>query len=265
MKIRILRYGVSDSLNGLIDILRADGHDVKKLLLGELSNYCGVRGHLVINWGSSDRGKVRNTVKILNDPAAVRISSDKLKTFEHLTAQGFTGRIPDWTTNKDEAKRWITEEFVPVYCRTILRGSQGHGIVVANTTDEIAEASLYVKKLPVDREVRIHVFNREVIDFSQKKKINRERREAENITVNTDIRNHQNGWVFAREGITVPDRAKELAISAVSAVGLDFGAVDIVIHNDVPKLLEINSAPGMEGTTLERYFQATRLYISSCQ
>lgn len=70
-------------------------------------------------------------------------------------------------------------------------------------------------------------------------------------------------WIFENQGLKIPDSAKELAIGVVGAVGLDFGAVDIVLHNNVPKVLEINSAPGMEGTTLERYFDAIRGYISS--
>jgi len=263
MKIRILRYGVSDSLNRLVDILKEDGHDVKKLLLGEDSTYRGYSSHLVINWGSSDRAKVIRGVPMLNDPAAVKIVADKLKTFQTLTDSGFAGRIPDWTVSKEEAKRWITQEYCSVYCRTILRGSQGHGIVVASSVGDLVDAPLYVKGVPVDREVRIHVFKEEVIDFSQKKKINKERRETEGIVVNEAIRNLSGGWVFARQGVTIPDSAKELAVSAVRAVGLDFGAVDIVLHNNVPKVLEINSAPGMEGTTLESYFNAIRQYIQN--
>ena len=169
MKIRILRYGVSDSLNRLVDILKEYGHDVKKLLLGEDSTYRGHSSHLVINWGSSDRAKVIGGVPMLNDPAAVKIVSDKLKTFQTLTDSGFAGRIPDWTVSKEEAKRWITQEYCSVYCRTILRGSQGHGIVVASSVGNLVDAHLYVKGVPVDREVRVHVFKGKVIDFSQKK------------------------------------------------------------------------------------------------
>lgn len=169
MKIRILRYGASDSVNRLVEILKGEGHDVKKLMLGEASSYCGIASHLVVNWGSSDRAKIRSTVRILNDPAAVGIVSNKLRTFQTLSERGFTGRIPDWTQDIDEAKRWIREEFTPVYCRTILQGSQGNDIIVAEREDQLVPCRLYVKKLPVDREIRVHVFGGSVIDFSQKK------------------------------------------------------------------------------------------------
>ncbi|MNY81884.1 hypothetical protein D3C86_2236870 [compost metagenome] len=47
---------------------------------------------------------------------------------------------------------------------------------------------------------------------------------------------------------------------AVNALGLDFGAAD-VIWNDHRKqafVLEVNTAPGLTGTTLEKYAKALK-------
>ena len=50
----------------------------------------------------------------------------------------------------------------------------------------------------------------------------------------------------------------EQSIAAVQHVGLDFGAVDIIYNQreDSSYVLEINTAPGLMGTTGERYAEA---------
>jgi len=49
-----------------------------------------------------------------------------------------------------------------------------------------------------------------------------------------------------------------VALAAVSALGLDFGAVDIIYneHENQYYVLEVNTAPGLEGTTVEKYAEA---------
>lgn len=264
MKIKILRHAASDSLNSLIALLKEDGHEVTKLLLGDNSNYYGNKNHLVINWGSSYRGKVRSTVPVLNAPEAVAIAANKLHTFNKLKDSGLSGYIPSYTTNIHEASLWITRDMDKVYCRTLLTSSQGNGIVIASTIDELVPCDLYVRDVPIDREIRVHVFDGGVIDFSQKRKIRKELRKEKDITLNSSIRNLKGGWIFARNGVEIPDKAKEISIEAIRAIGLDFGAIDIVLsNNNQLKILEINTAPGMEGTTLEVYFNAIREYISN--
>ena len=54
----------------------------------------------------------------------------------------------------------------------------------------------------------------------------------------------------------------KLAVDCVNHIGLDFGAVDIIYNNrdDVCYLLEVNTAPGLQGTTLEKYKDAVEKY-----
>ena len=62
------------------------------------------------------------------------------------------------------------------------------------------------------------------------------------------------------EDVVVPDVCRSLAIDSVAALRLDFGAVDIIWNkrHDRYYTLEVNTAPGLEGTTLERYSNAIR-------
>ena len=76
--------------------------------------------------------------------------------------------------------------------------------------------------------------------------------------MDTKIRNHKNGWVYAREGITIPDDLEQQAFNTMQALGLKFGAVDLIWneHENKSYVLEVNTAPGLVGTTLSKYVDA---------
>ena len=94
-----------------------------------------------------------------------------------------------------------------------------------------------------------------MIDIQQKRKVNG----FINSGNNKYIRNHPNGWVFCRDNVTCPPEIKAISIEAVSALDLDFGAVDIGFHETYgPCIYEVNTAPGLEGTTIHKYANTIR-------
>ena len=162
--------------------------------------------------------------------------------------------MPQYTQAISCAESWVTAGS-KVYCRTTLTDHSGSGIVIATTPEELVPAPLYTKALDINKEYRIHVFNGKVIDAVQKK-----RRSGANA--NPLIRNHSNGWVFARQDINVTDTIKNISIKAVAALGLDFGACDVGVTEDgTPFIFEINTAPGLEGSTVQAYVNAIKEYI----
>lgn len=210
--------------------------------------------HVVINWGSSTvpNWYRENYGVVLNKPSAVANAANKLKTFQILQANDVS--IPEWTTSREVASQY---EGV-VVCRTVVSGSQGQGIVIAETPDELVSAPLYTKHVRHKHEFRVHVMNGNVIDFTQKKK----RRDVGEAEVSNFVRNHEGNWVFCREGVVLPDDVATQAIKAVVALGLDFGAVDVAYREREDKafILEVNCAPGVDpdGTTLQRYISALK-------
>lgn len=204
-----------------------------------------------LNWGNP-RTPIWNSSRWLNTPNSVRIAADKLESFRALSRAQVSA--PEWTTDRAIAIGWLTGGST-VVARTVLNGSGGVGIHLAeNAQDRLVEAPLYVKYIKKLHEYRVHVFKGEVIDTQIKKKKQGVEREG------TRIRNLANGYIFAREGIVPDERRDTLAVSAVAALGLDFGAVDLVYnrHSDAYYVLEVNTAPGLEGTTLTNYVNAIR-------
>lgn len=66
------------------------------------------------------------------------------------------------------------------------------------------------------------------------------------------VRSNRLGWKISYIG-GASDATKQLARDAVSALQLDFGAVDIGMLNGTPQVLEVNTCPGLEGKTLLVY------------
>jgi hypothetical protein len=155
-----------------------------------------------------------------------------------------------------QAKEWIAAGH-KVFARITLTGCGGSGIIVCNDIESLPPAPLYTKRVKIEHEYRIHVFKESVIDFVMKKKLSSEQRAERGVEVDSLIRNHSNGWVFAREGVTITDELAQTAGAAVASLGLDFGAVDICTTRDGRVcVFEVNTAPGIEGTTLEKYVAA---------
>lgn len=264
MQIRVLRHSASNGVNLLIEAMKENGHGVKKIKMRN-SRYRGKAAHLLINWGRHDRANIQENMAILNRPEQISLAADKVRCFIRLANEGLVNNIPRYTTSESEAKGWLESgEVGRVYCRTLTRASEGRGIELATTPDEIVSAPLYTGEVNVARELRVHVFDGDVIDFAQKKKMSSQRRETEGIEQEPDalIRSHSRGWVFARQGVSIPDSVREAAKKAIVALGLDFGAVDIAIDRQgVPKIYEVNTAPGLEGTTVTSYANAIEGYI----
>lgn len=203
------------------------------------------RIQLLINWGSSAGiPRVAHSERVLNPFNNVKTASDKLLSFTKF-AENAQLSIPQWTTDPEVART-----FGSVVCRTVLRGHSGNGIVLWDGQGDLPRAPLYTQYVKKKHEFRVHVMNGEVIDVQQKRK----RRDFDGEP-DTKVRNHQNGWVYCRENLDIPNDLKDQALLAISTLGLDFGAVDLIYNERQNRsyVLEVNTAPGLEGTTLENY------------
>jgi hypothetical protein len=213
----------------------------------------------VINWGSGNfPGWLRAiSTKVLNDTTAVNICRNKVKFFQTV---GDKARIPEILYELEPALALVRDGKLVMGRKA--NGSCGTDIVFyEENASEFSKAdfwSVYKKK---KHEFRVHIFNGEIIDLQQKAL--RTTDPAGNPMPTNDIdfriRNHRNGFIFKRNEISVPNDVTVQALAAFKAIpGLDFGAVDVIYneYEDKAYVLEINTAPGLEGTTLENYLKA---------
>ena len=217
------------------------------------------RSNLIVNWGSSTKPQWwKEGTKVLNHWDNVDKSVNKLTTFHELDVNNVS--IPEWTESTEVAQSWIDDGH-KVYGRKILTGHSGAGINIfdSETICSSMECPLYTKATKADYEYRVHVFKGMVIDAQQKKKKNGHEGGIRGI------RNHANGWIYAREDVTFPIPVLEQSIKAVAALELDFGAVDVGYNTEESKayVYEVNSAPGLQGTTLENYTNTIKEYYNA--
>ncbi len=202
----------------------------------------------VINWGYSIPHNKVNVRQCLNHPSSVKVASNKYYTLKVLSNNLHRPPTIEWSQDKDTAQTWL-EQGHKIYVRHLLNSSCGNGIEIIEPGEELPDAPLYTKHFKKKKEYRVHVGRGSVIHVQQKRK----RHGFESTT--SGIRNYANGWVFACNDVEpLSEEQLSIAIRGVAALGLDFGAVDLLINrNNEAVICEINTAPGIEGTTLLKY------------
>lgn len=196
----------------------------------------------VINWGNAAELRGLNpNLHVINKPAAVQQASNKLLAFRKFADAGV--RIPKFQTEKPVVQKgmWLA--------RHNLCGSGGAGITVIRKGTDVPNAPLYVQYVPKLVEYRIHVAGGQVI-FAQEKKRKADGEQTEDQKL---IRNYDNGWVFCpTDTATLTEDVRATAMAAVVGLGLDFGAVDLIIGRDdgLAYVLEVNTAPGLSSPGL---------------
>lgn len=227
----------------------------------------------IVNWGNSTTDlSGLPSVKVINKQEGIRKASNKRDFFraiqDHNEVSDSPISIPDWTEDSAVAKEWY-ESGHDVVCRHTLQGHSGEGIEVVKFREEVEaehavpEAPLYTKYVKKRDEYRVHVVAKEAI-FVQRK--GRERDDDGSADINYQIRNHANGFIFLTQDLNPHKTVISESIKAVNALGLDFGAVD-VIWNERRKaatVIEVNTACGLQSpSNILRYRHALKALLAN--
>jgi len=207
---------------------------------------------IIVNWGTIPNvGILAHTKhRSLNPGCSVRKAVNKLSTFETLSKYNIS-TVP-WTTNKAMAKIWLNDGKT-VIARKTLTGHEGAGIIIIEPGYKLVEAPLYTLYIKSAREFRVHATPYGVIDTQWKV------RDPKREVVDWKVRSYKNGFIFQRKNIKPNAKRDLLAVKAIQALGLDFGGLDIIEDKKGDfYVLEVNTAPGIEGTTVEFYAKALK-------
>lgn len=236
MKIWIFTGGrKSNSAREIVD----SGDNFRRMVLGQKFKV----GDVIVNWGTTIAPPVAGPV--INSAVAVGLCINKYHTFAALTGKDVS--VVPWTANKAVAQEWQNKGRT-IVVRETLTGHSGAGIIIIEEGQAIPDAPLYTQYVFKEKEFRIHATQTEV--FDTRRKI----RDPKTEPLDWKIRSAKNGFIFAAKNIEPNAARDQLAIDAVKALGLDFGAVDIVEDKHGKFfVLEVNTAPGLEGQTIKKY------------
>lgn len=182
----------------------------------------------------------------LNDAVAIARSRDKLRSLQILANHG----VPMPTTAFTSSSLDTTEiiELVggaPLVIK-LLEGTQGVGVVLAETQKSAESVINAFKSLRANilvqefikeaggRDIRCFVVDGKVVGSME--------RQASEGEFRANL--HLGGTASA---IKVTPEERKLAIKAAKVMGLKVAGVDIIRAKSGPKVLEINSSPGLEG------------------
>ena len=217
----------------------------------------GMQPKVIVNLGVTDDLKLSS--RVLNTQDMVRRASNKRKARQIFAEAGVPAPKLFMTANS------VTDADLPVVGRTSYH-QKGEGFWFCKTIKDVrgavaAGATHFLEFIPSTREYRVHTFiSGKHLDTPVDK------RTAESY-VSTKIsekvwqgdgapnpeepqKNHEFGWSFlgpqdrrAEELDVVRHAAKQ----AIAALGIDFGAVDVMyrIRTKCPYVLEVNSTPSL--------------------
>jgi hypothetical protein len=197
-----------------------------------------------INWGSIRLPEIiqeKDAAGILNYD--IREAASKRKTFDALSRVGI--RIPRWDTDGNALHKTLVKDGRSYMLARRDGLSKGAGIkIISLVDDKIPQADFYVEKLSCQREFRAHVWGGKVICL-----------QAKMVPPGCDnfIHNFENGcryttqmlerWLTDKKEM---DNINSTAIKSVKALGLHFGAVDLLLNKrGYLYVLEVNTAPGL--------------------
>ncbi len=187
-----------------------------------------------------------NQVYCLNKSDAIIKSRDKLWTLQILAGNGINIPTTSFANSFYETKDLIKLVGGAPLVVKLLEGTKGVGVVLAENTKAAESVINAFRSLKADilvqqyikeskgKDIRCFVIGDQVVASMQ--------RVAEEGEFRANI--HLGG---KGEAIEITDEERELAINATKLIGLDLAGVDMVRSNTGPKILEINSSPGLEG------------------
>lgn len=190
-------------------------------------------GSIVLRWGNvTDFPHGKTSSCVFNKPECIKLAADKPQALRQLNAAG----VPSLAVYPDD--RLIQ---YPALGRPA-RHERGEGMFPCNNASDVRNArdqgaDYFVRLLnPGFKEYRVHCFFGKAIRTTWKKS------PTEEI------------------GQLTPDAGMvAIALKAVAALGLDFGAVDIVKETSgAYTVLEVNTAPEIDGSDFPAWLKALR-------
>jgi ribosomal protein S6--L-glutamate ligase len=185
-------------------------------------------------------------IPLLNNSVPIARSRDKLRCLQLLARFGLDIPRTIMTHRRDEVPTAIRRiGGLPVIVK-LTRGTQGVGVMIANTLEEIEGILDTMKDL--GQEILLQEFIKESKGRDVRalvigdRAVAAMRRQARAGEFRSNL--HRGG-----EGkpIELPKRYAEVAVKAAQVMGLELAGVDMLETRAGPKIMEVNSSPGFEG------------------
>lgn len=183
----------------------------------------------------------------LNSSQAISVSRDKLRSIQILSRHKIGIPRTAFVHELSQIEPTIEDMGGPPVVIKLLEGTQGIGVILADTSS-VAKSIIEVLQGAANQNVLIQEFVKE----SRGKDIrafvvgNRVVAAMRRVAQGDEFRSnvHRGGRV---EAVDLDPEFERTALHAAQIMGLRVAGVDMLEGRDGPKLMEINSSPGLEG------------------
>ena len=186
---------------------------------------------------------------VINKSDAIKSSRDKLRSLQVLAKHGIDMPITGYASHTMDIHDVIEKVGKTPLIMKLLQGTQGNGMVLAETM-KAAESVMNAFK-QVDADILIQEFIKESsgVDIRAivvgKKVVAAMQRVAPEGEFRSNV--HRGA---ATKHINLTQEEEEIAIKSTKILGLSVAGVDLMRSKRGPLVLEVNSSPGLQGIEL---------------
>ena len=182
----------------------------------------------------------------VNTSDAIANSRDKLRSLQILAEAGINMPITGFASHTKDIEGVIESVGSTPLIMKLLQGTQGQGIVLAETRKAAESVMSAFRQLDADimvqefikesggKDIRAFVVGDEVV--ASMKRIAPEGEFRSNV--------HRGGTT---EKVQLTSEEENMAVNASRILGLSIAGVDLMRSNRGPLILEVNSSPGLQG------------------
>lgn len=210
---------------------------------GRNADYPDVDSEFLVRWGTSYDPAIDDSFQdVINSAESIALATNKLESLRVMSESEIN--VPMWNEDPEEL---VEQCGYPILGRK-LRHARGSDIQLClQKRDFRRRRDFYTSYIPTNREFRVHVVGGEAVRIQAKYLDHPEMKKAW-------IRNYESGYRFRNPRLRLRPERLQAAIRAVSVIGLDFGAVDLIIGDDnLTYILEVNTAPSCSPLTGAAY------------
>lgn len=182
----------------------------------------------------------------LNRSGAIAASRDKLHALQVMARKGIPMPVTAFAKSPKDTDFVVSLVGGAPLVVKLTKGAQGRGVVLAET--ELAAASVISAFRDLDAELLTQEFIREADGEDLRclvignRVVAAMKRKARIGDFRANL--HQGGKALSVE---ITDHEADIAVKAARALGLQVAGVDILRSHSGPKVLEVNSSPGLQG------------------
>ena len=186
---------------------------------------------------------------VVNKSDAIIASRDKLRSLQILTQHGIDMPITGYASHTIDIQDVIEKVGKTPLIMKLLQGTQGNGMVLAETM-KAAESVMSAFK-QVDADILVQEFIKESsgIDIRAIVVGNKVVAAMQRVAPEGEFRSNVHRGA-ATKHIDLTSEEKEIAIKSTKVLGLNVAGVDLMRSKRGPLVLEVNSSPGLQGIEL---------------